>query len=541
MDSNHDQIAPLPHVLIITGAEMKIQLDSIQWNEIQSKYYVEIMAVDSSIAAFITLNEVRQILNQSNADTYSFFLIPGLIPWDTTKLNHPLQARVKKGTNNFAQLPLLLEHLDLNSLSTQKSADYFLKEFQSQEFNKILNLQKKNIEDTIPSHGFYLSESSDFIFSPFLPIKIIAEIVDFPKLELTELKARIQYYIDSGADIVDLGCIANESHVDYIKQILPELTSECDIPFSIDSFDSNEILAAVENGAQMVLSANFDNYSSLLSLPKHIPIVLIPISFKNHDIPRNPKETIAGLMQLGQIFSEQGFVNLFMDPITHVPINPGFTQSIETLRMLKEGLEALPTHDEEGNVLSRPQLFMGVGNITELIDADSTGINALLSLIAAELDVSAILTTEASFKTRFTISELKSATELAFLAKYQNAPPTDLGKDVFRVKTKIKTATFRPKGEPIHIVDDPIALAIMDSNGYFKIALDYIKNLICITHYSNNVPEPTQTFMGSDAEVLYKRILAENLISRLDHAAYVGKELQKAELALKFGMKFQQD
>ncbi|MEM3426463.1 MAG: DUF4346 domain-containing protein, partial [Thermoproteota archaeon] len=40
---------------------------------------------------------------------------------------------------------------------------------------------------------------------------------------------------------------------------------------------------------------------------------------------------------------------------------------------------------------------------------------------------------------------------------------------------------------------------------------------------------------------LYRRILNENLVSRLDHAAYLGKELTRAEIALREGKPYVQD
>ena len=45
-------------------------------------------------------------------------------------------------------------------------------------------------------------------------------------------------------------------------------------------------------------------------------------------------------------------------------------------------------------------LMMGVGNLTELTDADTSGINALLFGICAELDVAAVLTTQVSAHAR---------------------------------------------------------------------------------------------------------------------------------------------
>ena len=80
----------------------------------------------------------------------------------------------------------------------------------------------------------------------------------------------------------------------------------------------------------------------------------------------------------------------------------------------------------------------------------------------------------------------------------------------------------------------------MDSKGYFKIYIDEKKKHIMITHFNNSVnyKDATLTLVGDSAESLYKMLIKNDLVSRLDHAAYLGKELIKAELALKLGMSY---
>ncbi|HJJ84499.1 MAG TPA: DUF4346 domain-containing protein, partial [Methanocorpusculum sp.] len=46
---------------------------------------------------------------------------------------------------------------------------------------------------------------------------------------------------------------------------------------------------------------------------------------------------------------------------------------------------------------------------------------------------------------------------------------------------------------------------------------------------------------GKTAEEVFSAILAEGGVSLLDHAAYLGRELYKAELAVRFGRSFEQD
>jgi dihydropteroate synthase len=46
---------------------------------------------------------------------------------------------------------------------------------------------------------------------------------------------------------------------------------------------------------------------------------------------------------------------------------------------------------------------------------------------------------------------------------------------------------------------------------------------------------------GANARALYKTIITNGWISELSHSAYLGKELAKAELSLRHGLKYVQD
>jgi len=87
-----------------------------------------------------------------------------------------------------------------------------------------------------------------------------------------------------------------------------------------------------------------------------------------------------------------------------------------------------------------------------------------------------------------------------------------------------------------------------DKNGFFLILVDHNKKKIIVEHY-NYVKDKNliktgkinQVLEGTKAEDLYKEIIKRGLLSRLDHASYLGVELQKAEQALKYGIEYTQD
>jgi len=79
-----------------------------------------------------------------------------------------------------------------------------------------------------------------------------------------------------------------------------------------------------------------------------------------------------------------------------------------------------------------------------------------------------------------------------------------------------------------------------DPNGYFLIRTDPKTKLIEVGHCKqNNVI--LQKFFGETAKELCQAILKSGTVSRLDHAAYIGRETLKAESALKLGITYVQD
>jgi tetrahydromethanopterin S-methyltransferase subunit A len=46
---------------------------------------------------------------------------------------------------------------------------------------------------------------------------------------------------------------------------------------------------------------------------------------------------------------------------------------------------------------------------------------------------------------------------------------------------------------------------------------------------------------GTNARTIYRTLVANGWVSELSHAAYLGKELAKAELSLRHGFKYVQD
>lgn len=98
--------------------------------------------------------------------------------------------------------------------------------------------------------------------------------------------------------------------------------------------------------------------------------------------------------------------------------------------------------------------------------------------------------------------------------------------------SKAKEAEVIQAKEPSNI--------IMDKAGYFVILLIPEKNIINVEHYSYD-NTLLSVIEGKDARSIYWTIIENKWVTFLSHAAYLGKELTKAELSLKNGFKYLQD
>ena len=80
----------------------------------------------------------------------------------------------------------------------------------------------------------------------------------------------------------------------------------------------------------------------------------------------------------------------------------------------------------------------------------------------------------------------------------------------------------------------------MDKNGYFLIRVDTERKILELAH-CKKLGIVDSIFEGKKPQDVYYELHKANLISRIDHAAYVGKELYKAYIALQKGLTYVQD
>ncbi len=231
-------------------------------------------------------------------------------------------------------------------------------------------------------------------------IEILAEINHAPRLDREVLYKKAEQLCLQGANVIDLGCDPGTTWT----QVGDAVTALRDkgVRVSIDSFDPAEVSIAVSAGAELVLSVNGSNRS--MARDWGVEVVAIP------DQPGS----LDGLDQTVEFLATSG-VPFRIDPILE-PIGFGFAASLERY------FEVRRRYPEAA-------MIMGVGNLTELTDVDSAGVNTILAGLCQELKIRSVLTTAVINWARSSVRELDLARRLVhhavtnhYLAQARRAP-----------------------------------------------------------------------------------------------------------------------
>lgn len=361
-------------------------------------------------------------------------------------------------------------------------------------------------------------------------MRVLAEIVDAALMNDRKIQRIAKQYVALGADVIDVGMVACESRPKDAKRIVAAVKCAVSVPVSIDSLDPEEIKAAVSAGADLVLSVDAGNIDALAPLPSNVSVVAIPSNQSEGYFPKEPEERVQLLEQVIAKAKNSGAKNVLADLVLD-PLD--ILGSFFAFRQFAQRNPGVP-------------LFVGVSNVTELMDADSVGVNALLAQLCSEIGASMLLATQKSDKAQGSIKEEIIASKMMFLARKRGSAPKDLGIDLLILKDK------RNREEPYNkefeqstrflIVKDNGEPAEIDEQGSFRIFIDRSRQCIVALRFTmTDLESPTLIVKGKTADAIYRKIIDLELISRLDHAAYLGSELTKAEIALRTGKEYIQD
>ena len=373
------------------------------------------------------------------------------------------------------------------SLSRTIPADEFLAEKKAGETVHCLEARERDAGFDCMIRGLKIGGGSR--------MKVLAEVMDAHHRD--DIRGIVLQYFLDGADIVDLG-FGFDATPEDVTRVFSSLDG-IDKPLATDTQNPDLIRAALIR-ADIVLSLHEQN---IPDIGKEIAkagtaAVVIP-----------GRSTLSKNIALAL---RAGIQCIIVDPLLQ-PVGSGLVASLRNFKKYNY------------------PLFFGAGNVVELLDADSVGANALLAGIAMELGAAIIFTSEHSDKTQGSIREMRHATEMMALAA-DRPYPKDLGIDLLVLKEK-----RRRREPPLEFTTASMAMKMpgeitYDPKGSFRIGIEG-DEIIAVVH--------GKAVKGNHWQDVLHTLLAHGNVSLLDHAGYLGRELYKAELAIRYGRSFEQD
>lgn len=322
-------------------------------------------------------------------------------------------------------------------------------------------------------------------------VSIFAEIVDAPYLSVEGILHKAQQYKAQGANVIDLGCLPAVPFPHLAEAI--QALKQQNFQVSVDSLNTDDLLTAGHAGADYLLSLT----EKTLWIADEVASIPVLIPAKPHSM-LSLYRAIDACIQSGKPFIADAILD---------PVHFGLTDSIGRYQKLRKKYPNI-------------QIMMGIGNLTELTDADTTGINALLFGIISELNVNAVLATSVSPHAVNAIAEADIARRMMYAAKQDGRLPRGYSNGLLGLHDR------RPF---TYTTDEIRQMAAQIKDPSFRIQ---------VSEQGMHIYNRDGLFQDIDPFALYPHLKVDDDAS---HAFYLGVELARAQIAWQLKKRYVQD
>ncbi len=448
---------------------------------------VEVLPVN--VAAFLTVEALERIIERdpslaSRLRGASLVVIPGLVRGDASRLAARLGVPVVKGTRSASGIPALLDHIEAGGeLSASDPAD------------SLLNGAPRRLR--APGH-VRVGPVEVPLRGP--PVLVAAEVPPHAP-EPGDAAARASA---EGADMIVVGATPQMGPGELARRVAAVLDAAGGGAAVLAEAPSlAHARAAVDAGAHG-LSAS--------------PRVLAGASrLLGGRAALVADRSVDALLLAAEALREAGAA-VMADPVVDMPLI-GFAESLS--RFL-----------EARRRLGVPLVF-SAANVAGEVEADTHGVHALLAAVAVEVGASVYYVVEDRYKDIHAAAEAREALMLAERAYEAGMTERGLPSRLLIVKQPEPPPPPRlPPGEPVGGVE-----VRLDPAGFFLVDVDHARGRLLVEFRGPRGAWRLESPRGLDLA----RAAVERARVSLQHAAYLGYELCRAELALALGRTYVQD
>ena len=428
------------HILFLTGKLAEKQLRQVL-EDIEPEFEYTVHQLGLTVAALMTADMIRRRLKDTQgADRV---LVPGRCRGDLETLSAALNLPFERGPDELHDLP-----------------EFFGKQRQKPDLSRY-------------------------------ELRIFAEIVEAPQLDLAGILRRAQAFRRDGADVIDLGCLP-ATPFPHLEDTVRALKAEGFL-VSIDSLDPEDLVRGGRAGADFLLSLTEET----LWVADKVAATPILIPARHGDLD-GLERAMAALQAKGRDF--------IVDPILD-PIHFGFTEAILRYHEVRR------RHPEV-------EIMMGVGNLTELTHCDTAGINVTLLGICSELGIRQILATEVSRHARTAIREADLGRRILHAARELNRLPKHIDDGLMALHERAPFPLSRQAIQELYeAIKDPSYRILISPEGLHIFNRDGLHT-------------------AEDPFTLFPKLAVE---TDGGHAFYLGVELARAQIAWQLGKRYTQD
>ncbi|AFZ71263.1 dihydropteroate synthase-like enzyme [Caldisphaera lagunensis DSM 15908] len=477
-------------IAVLTSTTAEEMVKDIVTNDNKHGYNIEVVPLPVPVISILDTNTISKIISRrkdilEKIRDSNLVMIPGLVRGDSSIIEKVANVETYKGPKSLGILPYALDFIhNGGKLDKQKSAEEVMGSITPKISYKTA-FKIDNIE--IPIRG--------------PPVLIVAEI--HPNTKVDEVESLAKRYVNDGAKIIIIGSNL-ESDPSVIEKKIKIASNYA--PIIAEISDISLINRYRQAGIVGISTSAHLIEKDLEDIPNDLVLII-------------GDRNITKLKKVGSELLSKGY-KLIIDPVLGIPCID-FVKSINRYTKIIKSLNA-------------PILF-SAADVTEELEADTIGIHSLLATISIELRASLYLVVEETYKSHRGVAEAREALRVAETAYSLKSTPRGLFSKLLVVKQNEKPITINDQlnYEYVNYIPPDYNL-----NDYIQISVDYEKNEIKVVYKRNN--KILAALKGKHAMSLARELVKRVNLS-LDHAAYLGYELSKAEIALKLGKTYIQD